>query len=103
MRVQKLFVFYVDTVMSKTTILDEIFVAFNMLGKSCIPMWQIYFQIKKSREQNNVDVGNFNCLKSYIRWSIFDNSDGRGKDFFKIYSDNDEDLVKIKIVQNQFF
>ena len=96
MRIQKLFVFDVGTVMSQTTILDEILVAFNMLGKSCIPMWQIYFQIKKSREQNNIDVGNFNCLKSYISWSIFDNSDGRGNNFFKVESNN-KDLVKMII------
>ena len=41
-------------------------------------------------------VGNFNCLKSYICWSIFDNPNERGKNFLKMES-NDKDLVKMII------
>jgi len=63
----------------KTTILDEVLLTFSALGKLDIPMWQIYSKVKTNREQEGKDVGDFNCLKSYIRWSILDNSGGRGK------------------------
>ncbi len=82
--------------MSKTTILDEILITFNALGKSDIPMWQIYSQVKKNREQNGRDVGDFNCLKSYIRWSILDNSEGRGKNLFTMKLDGEQELVERK-------
>jgi hypothetical protein len=80
--------------MSKITILDEILFAFDMLGKSDIPMWQICSQVKKNREQNNVDIGDFSCLKSYIRWSILDNSAGRKANLFMIKFDGEEELVE---------
>ncbi len=79
--------------MSKITILDEVLSTFDILGKSDIPMKQIYSQIKKNREQNGRDIGDFNCLKSYIRWSILDNSGGRGKDLFEIKVDDGQELV----------
>ena len=82
--------------MSKTTILDEVLLTFSTLGKSDIPMWQIYFQVKKNREQNGRDVGDFNCLKSYIRWSILDNSGGRGKNLFAMKVDGKQELVERK-------
>jgi len=82
--------------MSKTTILDEILITFNALGKSDIPMWQICSQVKKNREQNGRDVGDFNCLKSYIRWSILDNSGGRGKNLFTMKLDGKQELVERK-------
>ncbi len=82
--------------MSKPTILDEVLLTFNTLGKSDIPMWQIYSQIKKNREQNGRDVGDFNCLKSYIRWSILDNSGGRGKNLFRMKVDGEQELVERK-------
>lgn len=75
------------------TILDEILSTFDILGKSDIPMNQIYSQIKKNREQNGRDIGDFNCLKSYIHWSILDNSGGRGKHLFIIKVDGKEELV----------
>ena len=81
---------------SKTTVLDEVLLTFNTLGKSDIPMWQIYSQVKKNREQNGRDVGDFNCLKSYIRWSILDNSEGRGKNLFTMKVDGEQELVEIK-------
>ena len=43
--------------MSKTIILDEVLFTFDILGKSNIPMWQIYSQVKKNREQNDIDIG----------------------------------------------
>ena len=82
--------------MSKNTILDEVLFTFDILGKSDISMRQIFCQIKKNREQNGRDVGDFNCLKSYIRWSILDNSRGRGKNLFTIKVDGEEELVKRK-------
>ncbi len=82
--------------MSKPTILDEVLLTFSTLGKSDIPMWQIYSQVKKNREQNGRDVGDFNCLKSYIRWSILDNSGGRGKNIFTMKVDGELELVEIK-------
>jgi len=81
---------------SKTTVLDEVLLTFNALGKSDIPMWQIYSQVKKNREQNGRDVGDFNCLKSYIRWSILDNSKGRGENLFTMKVDGEQELVEIK-------
>lgn len=81
---------------SKTTVLDEVLLTFNTLGKSDIPMWQIYSQVKKSREQKGMDVGDFNCLKSYIRWSILDNSGGRGENLFTMKVDGEQELVEIK-------
>jgi len=81
---------------SKTTVLDEVLLTFNALGKSDIPMWQIYSQVKKNREQNGRDVGDFNCLKSYIRWSILDNSEGRGENLFTMKVDGEQELVEIK-------
>jgi hypothetical protein len=81
---------------SKTTILDEVIFTFDILGKSDIPMWQICSQVKKNREQNGKDVGDFNCLKSYIRWSILDNSRGRGKNLFTMKVDGKEELVQIR-------
>ncbi len=80
----------------KTTVLDEVLLTFSTLGKSDIPMWQIYFQVKKNREQNGRDVGDFNCLKSYIRWSSLDNSGGRGKNLFTMKVDGEQELVEIK-------
>ena len=80
--------------MSKTTLLDEVLFIFDMLGKSDIPMRQIYSQIKENREQNNIDVGDFSCLKSYIRWSILDNSAGRRANLFTIKFDGNEELVE---------
>ncbi len=73
---------------SKTTVLDEVLLTFNALGKSDIPMWQIYFQVKKNREQNGRDVGDFNCLKSYIRWRILDNTGGRGENHITMKVDS---------------
>ncbi len=81
---------------SKTTVLDEVLLTFNALGKSDIPMWQIYSQVKKNREQNGRDVGDFNCLKSYIRWSILDNSEGKGENLFTMKVDGEQELVEIK-------
>ena len=82
--------------MSKPTILDEVLITFNTIGKSGIPMWQICSQIKKNREQNDRDVSDFNCLKSYIRWSILDNSGGRGENLFTMKVDDEQELVEIK-------
>ncbi len=82
--------------MSKTTILDEVLLTFNTVGKSDIPMWQIYSQVKKNREQNGREAGDFNCLKSYIRWSILDNSGGRGKNLFTMKVDGEQELVERK-------
>ncbi len=82
--------------MSKTTILDEVLLTFSTLGKSDIPMWQIYFQVKKNREQNGRGIVDFNCLKSYIRWSILDNSGGRGKNLFAMKVDGKQELVERK-------
>ena len=81
---------------SKTTILDEVLLTFNTLGKSDIPMWQIYSQVKKNREQKGMDIGDFNCLKSYIRWSILDNSGGRGENLFTIKVDDEQEVVERK-------
>ena len=81
-------------IMSKITILDEVLLIFDILGKSDIPMRQIYSQIKENREQNNIDVGDFSCLKSYIRWSILDNSAGRRANLFTIKFDGNEELVE---------
>ncbi len=81
---------------SKTTVLDEVLLTFNTLGKSDIPMWQIYSQVKKNREQNGMDVGDFNCLKSYIRWSILDNSGERGENLFAMKVYGEQELVEIK-------
>ena len=64
--------------------------------KSEIPMWQIYSQVKTNREQEGMDVGDFNCLKSYIRWSILDNSGGRGKNLFTMKVVGEQELVEIK-------
>jgi len=80
----------------KTTILDEVLLTFNTIGKSDILMWQIYSQVKKNREQNGMDVGDFNCLKSYIRWSILDNSEGRGKNLFTMKVGGEQELVERK-------
>jgi len=80
----------------KTTILDEVLHTFSTLGKSDIPMWQIYSQVKTNREQESIDVGDFNCLKSYIRWSILDNSGGRGKNLFTMKVDGEQELVERK-------
>ncbi len=82
--------------MSKTTILYEVLLTFNTLGKSDIPMWQIYSQVKKNREHKGVDVGDFDCLKSYIRWSILDNSGGRGENLFTMKVDDEQELVERK-------
>jgi len=83
-------------VMSKSTILDEVLFIFNMLEKSNILLNQICLQIKKNREQNNQVVGDFDCLKSYIRWSILDNSRGRGKNIFTIKAVGQEEIVELK-------
>ncbi len=80
----------------KTTVLDEVLLTFSTLGKSDIPMWQIYFQVKKNREQNGRGIGDFNCLKSYIRWSILCNSGGRGKNLFTMKVDGKQELVERK-------
>ena len=80
--------------MLKHTVLDEVLFVFNVIEKSDLSMNKICFQIKKNREQNGIDVGNFDCLKSYIRWSILDNSGGRGKNIFKIKIDGTEELVE---------
>jgi len=79
----------------KITILDEILLAFDTLKKFEIPLLQILAQIKENREQNNKDVGDFECLKSYIRWSILSNSGGRERDLFTIKNDSQE-LVILK-------
>jgi len=81
---------------SKTTVLDEVLLTFSIFRKSDIPMWQIYSQVEKNREQNGRDVGDFNCLKSYIRWSILDNSGGRGKNLFTMKVDGEQELVERK-------
>ena len=83
--------------MSKMTILDEVLVAFESLGKSQLPTWQIYSQVKKIREQHNQNVGDFDCLKSYIHWSILDNSGGRGANFFTMRVDGDEESIELKL------
>ena len=80
--------------MLKHTILDEVLFVFNALEKFDISMNKICSQIKKNREQNGRDIGNFDCLKSYIRWSILDNSGGRGKNIFKIKIDGKEKFVE---------
>ena len=80
--------------MSKDTILDEVLFTFDILGKSDIPLKRICSQIKKNREQNGRDVGDFNCLQSYIRWSILDNYGGRGENLFTIKIDSKEELVR---------
>jgi hypothetical protein len=36
----------VGITMSKITILDEVLFTFDLLGKTDIPMWEIYSQIK---------------------------------------------------------
>lgn len=79
--------------MQKITILDEILLVFDSLKKSEIPLLQIFTQIKENREQNNKDIGNFECLKSYIRWSILSNSGGREQDLFTIKNDDSKELV----------
>jgi len=43
--------------MSKSTILDEVLVTFEVLGKLQISMGQICSQVTKTRKQNNRDVG----------------------------------------------
>ena len=82
--------------MPKTTILEEVFLTFTTLGKSVIPMWQIYSQVRENREQNGKDVGDFNCLKSYIHWSILNNSGGRGENLFTMKVDGEKELVERK-------
>ena len=82
--------------MPKTTILEEVFLTFTTLGKSVIPMWQIYSQVRENREQNGKDVGDFNCLKSYIHWSILNNSGGRGENLFTMKVDGEQELVERK-------
>jgi hypothetical protein len=83
--------------MLKNTILDEVLFIYDMLEISNLSLVQIYSEIKKHREQNNIDVGNFDCLKSYIHWSILDNSRGRGKNIFTIKINNNKELVERKI------
>ncbi len=82
--------------MPKTTILEEVLLTFTNLGKSVIPMWQIYSQVRENREQNGKDVGDFNCLKSYIHWSILNNSGGRGENLFMMKVDGEQELVERK-------
>ncbi len=82
--------------MPKTTILEEVLLTFTNLGKSVIPMWQIYSQVRENREQNGKDVGDFNCLKSYIHWSILNNSGGRGENLFTMKVDGEQELVERK-------
>lgn len=82
--------------MSKITILDEVLLAFDALEKSEIPLLQIYTQIKENREQNNRDVGDFECLKSYIRWSVMNNSGGRERDLFTIKNDGKQEIIILK-------
>ena len=82
--------------MPKTTILEEVLLTFTTLGKSVIPMWQIYSQVRENREQNGKDVGDFNCLKSYIHWSILNNSGGRGENLFTMKVDGEQELVERK-------
>ncbi len=82
--------------MPKTTILEEVLLTFTNLGKSVIPMWQIYSQVRENREQNGKDVGDFNCLKSYIHWSILNNSGGRGENLFTMKVDGEKELVERK-------
>ena len=82
--------------MPKTTILEEVLLTFTNLGKSVIPMLQIYSQVRENREQNGKDVGDFNCLKSYIHWSILNNSGGRGENLFTMKVDGEQELVERK-------
>ena len=82
--------------MPKTTILEEVLLTFTTLGKSVIPMWQIYSQVRENREQNGKDVGDFNCLKSYIHWSILNNSGGRGENLFTMKVNGEQELVERK-------
>jgi len=83
--------------MSKNAILDEVLFIYDMLETSNLSLIQIYSEIKKNREQKNIDVGNFECLKSYIHWSILDNLGGRGKNIFTIKIDGGKELVNLKL------
>lgn len=80
--------------MPKATILDEILLTFDTLVKSDVPILEIYSHIKKNRDQNDWNVGDFNCLKSYIQWSILYNSGGREKNFFTMKVDDEQELVQ---------
>ena len=52
--------------MSKITILDEVLSTFDILGKSDIPMKQIYSQIQKNREKSQSII----CKKYSTRRKI---------------------------------
>jgi len=68
--------------MAHPTLRDDIILAFHQLGESVLHLSKIYKQVRLIRERRGEDIGDYDLFKSYIRWTLQNNSRGRGKDVF---------------------
>lgn len=68
--------------MGDQTICDDIVSAFTKVGLATLHLSQIYEEVKAIRKCRGVDIGEYSLLKSYIRWTLQNNSRGRGKNIF---------------------
>ncbi|MHA1410510.1 MAG: hypothetical protein ACTSQY_09450 [Candidatus Odinarchaeia archaeon] len=68
--------------MTNITIREDILTAFNQCGKTTLHLSEIYEQVRIIREKRGENVGDYDLFKSYIRWTLQNNSRGRGKDVF---------------------
>jgi len=68
--------------MARQTIRDSIISAFHELGETTLHLSQIYWQVRIIRERRGIDIGDYDVLNAYIRWTLQNNSRGRGKDVF---------------------
>jgi hypothetical protein len=66
----------------KKTIRDDIIQAFIELGQNCAHLSEIYQKVREIRERRGLLIGDFDILKAYIRWTLQNNSRGRGKNIF---------------------
>ena len=59
--------------MVKRTIRNDIISVFHELGETTLHLSQIYTQVRIIRETRGVDIGDFDLLKAYIRWTLQNN------------------------------
>ena len=71
--------------MGDQTICDDIVSAFTKSGLATLHLSQIYEEVKAIREGRGVDIGEYHLLKSYIRWTLQNNSRCRGKNIFTMH------------------
>ena len=66
----------------KETLIDHIVQAFSELGRDRAHLSEIYAKVKEIRERKGIPIGSYYLLKAYIRWTLQNNSRGRGKNIF---------------------